>query len=455
MKRLLYSFIIVIAIITIASCEKGSVGTSITQTEAEVIMDSSFTVKGASATTLRIASRTATQLLGAISSENYGDLHSDFVTQFMPSSLIDTAGVTAELIDSVKLVLRIPTGGFTGDSIVPMGLTVYELTKQLPSPIYSDFDATDFYDASKPLASTSYVATNLAVGDTLQLLPYRDVTVPLPVEFGRRIFNAYKNEPPIFNNPTTFAQQICPGFIVQSSFGSGRMMYITRDAVRFYYRAKAKKSDGTDTIYNRTADYLAASPEVLNNNIIELTTAPSVAGRIDAGQAIVQAPIGCDVSLDFPTEEIMRRCSVLSQSGLGVLNTLYFEIPAEPIAVTDSIMPPPHLLLIRAADKQKFFDREEIVDIDYFLAAYDSGKKLYVFENMRDFILDIIDEKGLPDDGDSQLVLCPVLVSTEASVSSTNSSVTNITPYINAPAIARLKLADAKIKVVFSAQRSK
>lgn len=455
MKSLLYSLIIGTVILAVASCEKGSVGASISQTEADVVMDSSFTVSGTSAATSRIASRSATQLLGAISSDDYGDLHSDFVTQFMPSNLIDTTGVTTDLIDSVKLVLRIPTGGFTGDSIVPMGLTVYELTKQLPSPIYSDFVADDYYDSSNPIGSISYVATKLAVNDSLQNKSYRDVAVPLPVEFGRRIFSAFRANPEIFNNPTSFAEQVCPGFMVRSSFGSGRMMYISSDVVRFYYRKKGTKTDGSDTIYVRQSDYLSASPEVINNNIIELDMATSVESRIDAGQTIVQAPIGSDVKMKFPTLEIIKRCSELAESHLGVLNTVYLQIPADAIALSDSIKAPPYLLLIRNSEKDKFFSTGQIADEDdSYIAAYNSSQKMYIFQNMRDFIIGIVDNKGLPDEDDCELVLTPVNVNTETIATSSTSKITSITPYINAPAIARLKLDEAKLKIIFSAQRS-
>lgn len=40
----------------------------------------------------------------------------------------------------MKFVMQMTNGCYTGDSVIPMGLKVYPLTKALPSPIYSNFD---------------------------------------------------------------------------------------------------------------------------------------------------------------------------------------------------------------------------------------------------------------------------------------------------------------------------
>ena len=118
--------ILLLTLICTAGCDDttGTIGGSLIQDQMEVVMDSTYTITGRSVANNKIQSRTVTQLLGNIDAEGYGALSSNYVTQFMSASVIDTVNVSAADIDSLQLVLNIPNGDFIGDSIVPMGLKV-------------------------------------------------------------------------------------------------------------------------------------------------------------------------------------------------------------------------------------------------------------------------------------------------------------------------------------------
>ena len=133
------------------SCTEENIGSSIIDTTSSIIQDSSFTVTGKSVSNEKVLARTSTQLVGQVSSSGFGQISSDVVTELMPVVAVDTTGTREDWIDSCRLTLKIPEGGFTGDSIVPMRLNVYALNKTLPSPIYSDFDPEGYYDPTKVL----------------------------------------------------------------------------------------------------------------------------------------------------------------------------------------------------------------------------------------------------------------------------------------------------------------
>ena len=160
MKKLALLSAGVIATLSVISCDESTstAGGSLVEDEVEIVIDSNFTVSGRPVSNDLVQSRTVLQLLGNLDAKGYGNLRSDIVCQYMPSSYVDTFYVKPDYIDSVKLVLSMYKDGFAGDSVVPMGLTVYELNKQLPSPIYSDFTPDGYYDPSAPIGSTSYSA---------------------------------------------------------------------------------------------------------------------------------------------------------------------------------------------------------------------------------------------------------------------------------------------------------
>lgn len=434
------------------SCNDNPTGSSISQTEIEIVMDSSFTVTGTSVENYKIASRTLTQLLGVIEAENYGTLRSDVVTQFMPSFKLDTVGVTAADIDSVKLIFKTPKGGFTGDSIVPMRLNVYRLTKQLPNTISSDFNPAEYYSKDNIFGSQIYSASLLGYNDSIAKLPYKEVKVKIPKSFGVELFTEYKNRPETFATPEAFAK-FFPGVYITTSYGSGRVMNIENTEMDIYYRKKMKVGE-KDTTYNMTGTYLAVSPEVITNNNINLNIASSIKQLIENHEAIIQAPAGYDVKMRFPIQDIIDKFKSENKN-IAIVNNLYFEIPISVIANTYEINPPPYLLLVKSSEKDEFFAKSKITDNKTsFHAVYNKATKSYIFSDMRDYMLDIIKNKnGIATEEDINMTLTPVAITTEANQSTgTQAVITSIVPYIAAPAIVRLDFIKAKIRLIYSKQ---
>ena len=73
------------------ACDENLIGNSIIETGSHLIVDSAYTISGESVENSKIQSRTISQLLGKLYAEEYGSLQSDFVTEFMPGTEIDTA----------------------------------------------------------------------------------------------------------------------------------------------------------------------------------------------------------------------------------------------------------------------------------------------------------------------------------------------------------------------------
>ena len=149
------------ALLGLYACTDETIGVSITDSVSSIIEDSSFVITGHSVRNDRVQMRTSTKMLGCLSAEGFGSLQAEAVTMWMPAVSIDTTGVKAEWIDSCRLKLRMPvSNGYTGNSLAPMRLSVYRLNKVLPTPIYSDFDPTGYYDPDDLLATESYSPTS-------------------------------------------------------------------------------------------------------------------------------------------------------------------------------------------------------------------------------------------------------------------------------------------------------
>ncbi len=469
MKRILNVLFAVALLLGTFSCSDDTIGGSTNDTRLAIIEDSSFVITGQSVENTSLHARTSTQLLGVIKSEGYGTLSSSIVTQFMPVYGVDTTGTPLEYLDSCKLVLRLPsTGAFTGDSLAPMKLNVYRLNKSLPSPIYSDFDPTGYYDESSLMATTAYSNTSSKLiaeydSQNYSYIYHREVEVPMPLDYARDLYNEFLKHPETFNTPSNF-EKYFPGIAIVNSFGSGRVMNFTDTEFRVYYRKFMQLNDTTDTIYKGLSQaYLASSPEVLQNNIIRLDVDEAIKQRVAEGQAIIMAPAGYEVKARFPIQDVIDMYKNKSKGSMSVINSLSLEIPAEEISTEYSIAPPEHLLMVKSAMKNDFIAGDSLTNSkDSFHATYDAEKKVYRFTGLRNYILDIINNKGgVASEEDTYFTITPMDVISYTDNSSSyyyyyqsnpTTTVTKISPQVSCPGIVRLRLDKAKVKLVFSKQ---
>lgn len=454
----------------VMSCEDSTTaGGSLVQDEVEIVIDSAFSVSGRPVTSDLVQSRTILQLLGSLKAEGYGTLSSDIVCQYMPASSIDTFGVKAEYIDSVKLELCMYKDAFAGDSTVPMGLTVYMLNKQLPSPIYSNFDPTGYYDPASPVGSTTYSALldgspDLAKDDNNSL--YKSIYVTLPKKLGVDLYNLFLTSPQTLQSPQAFAQWF-PGLYIANSFGSGRVTRITNNFINVYYHSVHRINDETnprDTTLYHVSSYMGVTPEIITNNNIQFEMSEALEARAQEGETLLVGPTGYDVEFTFPAREILSRYQ--AQSGpLAVVNALNFSIPAKDISNDYGLKPPPYILMVKKSQKDKFFSTTKVNDnMSSFYATYNSTTGTYAFSSMRNYIIDLI-KKGTVTPDDEEFVICPVQVSFYTtsnnnyygyygyySSSSTSAQVSSITPYVVEPVMTILDLKHAKIDFTFSKQ---
>ncbi len=468
-KFLFVSIIAAVWTVCFNSCTDDTIGTSISDIQSAIIQDSSFVMTGKTVRNSHLRSRSSIQLLGNINAQGYGTLSSDVVAQFMPTTTIDTVGVHGgdQWIDSCFITMRVAMGDFTGDSLTPMRLSVYELNQPLPSPIYTDFNPSGYYNTGDLMGSVTYSA-NQMVRDTLVTTTgatsiYYEINVPVSVDYARAIFNQYKINPATFETPAEFAE-FFPGIYITNSYGQGRVMNFYDIEFVTYYRKYEKRADDTDTIYPGTKQsYMAVTPEVLYNNNIDIEPDDAVRAMVEAGDAIVMGPAGYEVEVDFPIQDIINNFKAGSKDGLGVVNNLAMELPVEKVPNKYDIAPPKYLLMVKKSYRDEFFDKDTLTnDKDAFYAEYDASTSSYIFGGMRDYLLDVMKKNGGDvSEKDVEFVIMPIDVtkftnttsySYYYSSSSTSEVVTKIAPAISRPSIAKLRLDKAKVKLVYSRQ---
>ncbi len=458
-----YSFLTLLAsaalflAMAMGACDDSSdIGNSLGDEDLAIVVDSAFTLTAVTVDNPVVQSRTTSQLLGALQAPGYGDISSDFVAQYMPSVGIDTVSMTAQQIDSVKLFIQMARGNFAGDSLVPMGLEVYRITRDLPYPIYSDFDPAGYYD-TKPMASTVYTASTKDEPDSIKNRSAIAAILTLPLEFGRELYSAYMADPAKFSDPAAFARDVFKGFYVRSSYGSGRISDFTANAIRLYYHKREYNTDSArwDTTWY-AGDYFSTAPEMVINNNIKVSVAPELRQMVAAGDNVIMAPAGLELDVRFPAPEIIASYNRHADR-MRILNSLTFRLPADSIANDYAIGPPPYVLMVLKKDKDKFFAENSVNDNKTsFYAEYDATNGCYTFGSMREYLLNLLAKDEVTAD-DYTFTICPVQVNLESSAGDyygTSYVVSSIVPYVSKPVMARISPSKAKIKLTFSSQNN-
>lgn len=472
MKLKKYSgiFLIIGFIVALTACEEDttSIGSSITTGEVKISVDTFYFNLGAKALPVSsFDSKTGNLMLGSINTTEYGELNCSFVTRLMCVPKLDVADslLNVDRVDSCKLILGANRSDIIGDSLAPQRLSVYTLTKQLPSDINNLFNPEGYYNAAAPLASKSYTLSEISGTDSaFYNNSFVDLSVDLPVSFGKEIFEKYIKEPEIFQWPQTMAENFLPGLFVKSTFGKGCVANIESAyiAVFYYNLAPSTTIVDKDTIpivkhvANVTFPF-TVSPEVLSSNNITYSPSKQIVEKnmVDDGQIVVTTPGGYLANFLFPAQPLIDRYKD-KNSHLSTINDLILYIPAEVYNSQSGMPVAENLLMVKTSEYENFFKNNKVPDnLTSFTGVYDSNNQRYYFTTMRNYLIDLLTKETITQE-DLEFTIVPVEITTETQSnyysSSTTTYVTKCVPYTSKPTMTLLKTDKAMVTFSFSTQ---
>lgn len=466
-RFLLPSLLAVCGLVVSCQDDVSDIGGSLNDDRVTITVDSLET--DINATTVYYESfdgRNVTKLLGRLRVPEYGSLDCSFVSQMMSAAKMNIPdSITENDIDSIRLVLSVPRGSLTGDSLAPQQLRVYRLTKQLPSDITTSFNPEGYYDVSSLLGSRSYTLSNIAKGDSaMKQLSSVNIPVMLPRSLALDLFRKYRAGDPMFEWPSTFNRYF-PGIYVEQNFGNGCVANISSARIyTYWHRQDLRYEMQPDSTYKYipyivrdSVCLMASQPEVLSSNVISYRVSDRIRELVDEGKSIITTPGGYVVEIKFP---IKRLIDVYQQHGdvMSVVSTLRMQIPASTIKNDYGLSVAPYLLMVKKSERDKFFKENKTPDgLSSFYAAYNAETGSYQFNSMRDYFLEVLGKvrKGEPlTDDDTDFCLIPVAVTIET-VNGYNSSsayVTKVQPYLARPTMTQLATDRAIVSFIYTSQ---
>ncbi|MEN9918307.1 MAG: hypothetical protein RL662_743 [Bacteroidota bacterium] len=301
-----------------------------------------------------VYARTTKALLGNYNDELFGSIKSDYLCQlYFPKESKFKDNLLS--IDSVQFALDFQT--YLGDSLSPMGLSVYKVTSDLPEYFYTNIDPTKYADMSQVLANQTFSISGSKITSSSS---QRTVTADLGVDFGTKIYDGWKNG--TIKDPESF-NKFFPGMYVTTNFGSGTLVNVKYTSIDIYYKynhIKGNHDNTQDTI--RSAFFsLTATPEVLQLSHLKNTN-PNQLFEEGTGATYLKTPAGVFTEVVFPISEITKN---MDKQSMTTVNSTRFAVKGytekESNAVVYGMLGrPTRLLLIDKDSVQSFFTKRQL-----------------------------------------------------------------------------------------------
>lgn len=436
MKILRLLTVLVIAALTFAACDDTTegIGGSITNKIDNInISNSAFNVTTKSIVAGAVLSRNNTGLIGKMKDPETGNyVKGDYMTQLsvLPTFSVDTLDYIKQAnngsIEADSCYLLVSYNASYGDTIAPMKVTAYEMTKPMSEDqeYYSDYDAfkaeEGWVNENNPHWSSNYNLSNTSDVKNFKIYLNKKYTKDGKTykNYGSYIMQTYAEHPEYFKTNYKFLHNVCPGFYIKNVGGTGNMAKIWNTELIFYWTRKKtiKAKDGvTDSTavsigYNR----FDGTEEVLQLNKIENDTEnlKKLASKDQEKCTYLKSPAGIFTEVTLPIEDIMKGHEK------DTLNTATISFPRLNNENEDNpynFATPSTILMVQKDSLQSFFEKSKLADSrTSYTASYSSTgtyKNAYTFQNIANLVSAMYKNKGKGENW-NKVVLVPVNVIT-------------------------------------------
>lgn len=427
MKILRLLTVLVIAALTFAACDDTTegIGGSITNKIDNInISNSAFNVTTKSIVADSVLSRNNTGLIGNMKDPETGNyVKGDYMTQLsvLPTFSVDTLDIKQTnkgSIEADSCYLLVSYNASYGDTITPMKVTAYEMSKPMKEDqeYYSNYDAfkNGWVSESNPHWSSNYNLSNTSDVKNFKIYLNKEYKKDGKTykNYGSYILQTYAEHPKYFKTNFKFLHNVCPGFYIKNVGGTGNMAKIWNTELIFYWKKTIKAKDGvTDSIVvgmNR----FDGTEEVLQLNKIENDTENLKKLASQEDWTYLKSPAGIFTEVTLPIDDIMKGHEK------DTLNTATISFPRLNNADEDNpynFATPSTILMVQKDSLQSFFEKSKLADsrTSYTTSYSSTGtyKNAYTFQNIANLVSAMYKNKGKGENW-NKVVLVPVNVIT-------------------------------------------
>ena len=346
----------------------------------------------------------------------------------LPTFSVDTLDYIKQAnkgsIEADSCYLLVSYNASYGDTIAPMKVTAYEMTKPMAEDqeYYSDYDAfkvkEGWVSENNQHWSSNYNLSNTSDVKNFKIYLNKEYKKDGKryKNYGSYIMQTYAEHPEYFKTNYKFLHNVCPGFYIKNVGGTGNMAKIWNTELIFYWtrhktiKAKDGVTDSTAVSigYNR----FDGTEEVLQLNKIENDTKNLEKLASQQNWTYLKSPAGIFTEVTLPIEDIMKGHEK------DTLNTASISFPRLNNKDEDNaynFATPSTILMVQKDSLQSFFEKSKLADNrTSYTASYSntgSYKNAYTFQNIANLVSAMYKNKGKGENW-NKVVLVPVNVIT-------------------------------------------
>lgn len=390
-----------------------------------------------------IYARTAYGLLGEYIDPVFGKIKSDYLCEFYCPDSMKFADRTFS-IDSIKLATEFVY--FTGDTVAPMGLSVYEVRNPLKAFFFTSIDPKKYTGENPELyGHTSFTIQD--VPDTvISSTRYRTLSTKLNISLANKFYEEWQDRPGTFKNSETM-REFFKGVYVTTTFGSGTLINTNYTELKIHYKNYVRNTANTADSVVYSVFRLPVTGEVIQMNHIE-NDIPKDLFEHSSTKTYLKTPAGVYTELTIPLNDIITKAGVNRKINAANLKIKGYTEEEE----KSGLVRPSAILLINKDSLTNFFFKKKLHDAKTsFVISRSTSTNTYDFQNIASVVnhyTDYYKAQGLTTLPDLKYLMIPVSFSYVQGSSSTISDIYN--QMYPTSAILRTDPNNMKMPIIFS-----
>lgn len=370
-----------------------------------------------------VYARTVNGLLGEYIDPVFGKVKSDYMTELFCPNNIEFKNPNNKKITIDSVLLKTEFIDFTGDTVAPMGLSVYEVTEPLKAFFFTSVDPAKYTSNMSKLLGQNIFSIQDLPDTVISGYHLRTISTELNLSLGERFYKEWVDSKGTFKDSETMSK-FFKGIYVTTTFGSGTIISTEQTAFNIYYTYQIRNVANTADSAAVGVFSLPVTPEVIQMNRVKNSLPSGMLGQSDV-QTYLKTPAGVYTELTIPLKDIMN-----SVGKDRVLNAANFKIKGftEQEEKSGLIRPSYVLVINKDSLTNYFYDQRYsassktafVVSRNTTSNTYDLGNLAYVINYYTDYYKN---QAELPD---LKYLIIPVNVTASTTTSGAITDVFNM-----------------------------
>ncbi len=440
-----------------------TIGSTITnKVDNLTITDAEYDVTTQSLAAGSVLSKNSTGIIGKLKDPETGTyLTGDYMTQLgvLSSFSLDTLqyirdAYNGEILADSSFIL-VSYSKWYGDSLAPMKVTAYEMSKPMPEDnYYSDYDAFEagYVSEDNFHADATYDLTDTNGAFKIYLNKPYTKDGKTYKNYGTYIMQTFVEHPEYFKSNYAFLHNVCPGFYLKHQGGVGNIAKVFNTSLRFYWKRQKTftKSDGVSDSIVVVNDYNSfdGTEETMQINKVSYDQDKIDALVEDGSCTYLKSPAGIFTVATLPVEEVMKG----HENDTLTTATIAFEKINDSTHSKYNFDAPSTVLMVPLDSLQSFFEHGNKNDnrTSYTVSYSSASNASYTYQNISNLLTNMYKNKGKTNDW-NKVVLIPVSLKTATIDGSTVVTKVNHDMGLTSTRLVRgTTAAPIKLKVIYS-----